>query len=147
MTRNILLAFALLSSVVGIKAQTFFNLTANEVKIDSVMPRFTQILPLGAAYADSVYTVSVDYPEYIDMSDDDIARMKSICPQPIPEFPVVESRIVVERKKGLLEVSFVPIVFKDGKYRKLVSFMLRLKSKAKAKNVRRSNGKHKKRHL
>ncbi len=139
MTRNILLAFALLSSVAGIKAQTFFNLTANEVKIDTVMPRFTQILPLGAAYADSVYTVSVDYPEYIDMSDDDIARMKSICPQPIPEFPVVESRIVVERKKGLLEVSFVPIVFKDGKYRKLVSFMLRLKSKAKAKNVRRSN--------
>lgn len=139
MTRNILLAFTLLLSTLSIKAQTFFNLTAGEVKIDSVMPKFKHALPLGKAYADSIYTVSVEYPEYIDMGAEDIARVKKISALPLPASPNIESRVVVERKKGMLEVVFSPIVYKDGKYRKLVSFMLRVKSKAKSRGVRRSN--------
>lgn len=56
------------------KAQKFFNLTADEVRIDSVLPYFTHSMPLGGEWADSVYTVSIEYPEFLEMSDADVAR-------------------------------------------------------------------------
>ena len=49
------------------KAQGFINLTAQEVRIDSVLPAYTFQKPLGLRYADSTYTVSIEYPEFIDI--------------------------------------------------------------------------------
>lgn len=45
-------------------AQRFYNLTADEVTIDSVLPHFTYSIPLEGNYADSVYKVTIDYPEF-----------------------------------------------------------------------------------
>ena len=140
MTKNILLVIAALLSSLSTKAQTmFFNLTAEEVKIDTVAPVFTHSFDLGEAYNDSTYTVTIEYPEFIDMSKEDIARLEKIGCTALSALPTAESRIVVERKKGKLEVFFTPLVVRDGKYQKLVSFMLRIKAKAKSKSIRRSN--------
>ena len=109
------------------RTQEFFNLTADEVKIDSVLPCFHYSLPLGSNYAASDYEVSIDYPEFLDMSKSDIARYGSITSDALPEMPVVSQYIGVSRKSGTLYVSFVPLVFRDGKYQKLVSFMLNIK--------------------
>ena len=92
------------------KGQKFFNLTADEVKIDSVLPYFTYTAPLGGAWADSVYTVSIEYPEFIEMGDADAARYRKLCSKPAGAMPAVETRVVVERRRGHLEVAFVPIV-------------------------------------
>lgn len=119
--------------------QKFINLTAEEVKIDSVMPYFTYSFPLGEDYADSIYTVSLEYPEFIAMSDGDIARLKKITTETLPVMPEVTSYVAVERKRGHLELFFCPIVMRDGKLMKLVSFMIDVKSKAKRSSVRRAN--------
>ena len=116
------------------KAQKFFNLTADEVRIDSVLPYFTHSMPLGGEWADSVYTVSIEYPEFLEMSDADVARYSKISDGRPGAMPEVESRVVVERRKGHLEVAFVPIVEREGKLMKLVSFMLDIKSSPKAKS-------------
>ena len=117
--------------------QRFFNLTADEVRIDSVLPFFSYVLPLGTAYDDTTYTVSLKYPEFVDMSRADAARYEAISGEPLPEMPEVTTDIVVERKRGILIVSFVPLVYRDGKYQKLVSFMIDVKTKAKSAKVRR----------
>ena len=39
--------------------QQFFNLTAQEVKIDSVLPVFNYAHELGYCYQDSTYQVSI----------------------------------------------------------------------------------------
>lgn len=114
-----------------VSAQTFFNLTASEVKIDSLLPVFTFQKELGRNYDDSVYTVSIDYPEFIDMSPTDIARLKLLRSEELPSMPVINQGIAVERKNGLLDISFVPLVKRDGRYQKLVSFMLRVKAQSK----------------
>lgn len=119
--------------------QRFFNLTAEEVKIDSLLPRFTYTIPLGDAYGDSTYAVELKYPEFIDMSDADIDRYKSISSDEPPAMPVVNSTIVVERKKGFLVVSFTPIVCAKGKYRKLVSFMLDVQTEGSLTTYRASS--------
>ena len=59
-------------------AQTrFFNLTAGEVKIDSLLPNFTYAIPLEEGYEDSTYVVEITYPEFIDASASDVRKAVS----------------------------------------------------------------------
>jgi len=113
-------------------AQRFFNLTAQEVEIDSLLPVFTYAYSVGAQYADSVYSVSIAYPEFIPMSDDDIRRYQQISNEPLKAMPDVKQWMSVSRKKGTLYVSFMPLVYRNGQYQKLVSFMLDIKGKSLA---------------
>ena len=116
-------------------AQRFFNLTADEVRIDSLLPMFTHKLPLGSNYADSTYTISIQYPEFIPMSKADVERYYRITSAPLPAMPEVSQLLSVDRKQGELTVSLLPLVYRDGKYQKLVSFMLEVKSeKREARN-------------
>ena len=112
-------------------AQRFFNLTADEVSIDSLLPRFACSFPLGEHFDDSTYQVSIDYPEFIPMSESDRRKYALITQETLPEMPQVEQHVVVDRKKGALEVSFVPLVHRDGKDLILVSFMVRVEASAK----------------
>ena len=68
-------------------AQHFFNLTAQEVRIDSLLPVFTYKQPLPSGYADSVYNVTIQYPEFVPMSREDILRYKQISDAPLPALP------------------------------------------------------------
>ena len=74
-TRNLLaiLLFLAVSALPVAAQRKFFNLTASDVKIDSVLPVVSYIMPLSANYADSLYTVTIDYPEFIDATSADIA--------------------------------------------------------------------------
>ena len=128
--RKIILSLCLLLSCLGIGAQRFYNLTAPEVKVDSVLPVVSYAIPLYDNYADSTYSVSIEYPEFIPMSDADIRQYKKITSEELPRLPKITQQISVSRKKGVLEVSFVPLVYRNKKYQKLVSFMLKVKPKA-----------------
>ena len=120
-----------------VSAQRFFNLTVDDIRIDSLLPEFTYSVPLGYHYADSTYEVEILYPDFIDMSRRDIARYQAITSDALPAMPVVTTRTVVERKQGHLELSFVPMVERDGKYQFLVSFMLKVTARPKAGDGRR----------
>ncbi|MGX8695344.1 MAG: C25 family cysteine peptidase, partial [Prevotella sp.] len=126
MNRFWLLLMLLLCGASGIDAQEFVNLTASEVKIDESLPVCYHEFPLAGDYADSVYSVSIEYPEFIEMSEADIRRYHQITDEPLPALPVVEQYVGVSRRQATLYASFVPLVFRDGKYQKLVSFRLRL---------------------
>ncbi|MBR0166254.1 MAG: type IX secretion system sortase PorU [Prevotella sp.] len=132
------LALLFLCQEVG--AQEFFNLTARQVRIDSLLPVFTFQKILPDHFADSVYTVSIEYPEFIEMSKTDIRRYQQISKEPLPELPIVTQTVGVARKQGVLDVSFVPLVFRDGKYQKLVSFKLKVHSSPKALVRTRGDG-------
>ena len=118
--------------------QRFFNLTAEEVRIDSVLPVFAHSFPLGDNYADSTYKVSIVYPEFIPMSDADLKKYQKITNAELPELPEVKTQVVVERKKGALEVFLVPLVKRDGKCQKLVSFMLKVEGRETKDEGRRT---------
>ena len=130
------LALLFLCQQVG--AQEFFNLTARQVRIDSLLPVFTYQKILPDHFADSVYTVSIEYPEFIEMGKADLRRYQQISGEPLPELPIVTQTVGVARKQGVLDVSFVPLVFRDGKYQKLVSFKLNVVASPKAQTRTRS---------
>lgn len=130
--KHIFILLLLLASCFGANAQRFFNLASSQVEVDSVLPEFTYAIPLYDNYDDSLYTVSILYPEFIDMTRNDIANYERLSNEPLPEMPVVKQQIAVSRKKAMLETYFCPLVKCDGKYQILVSFMLKVEAKAKA---------------
>lgn len=109
-------------------AQRFFNLTSQEVKVDSVLPQFVYSLPLQGDYQDSIYMVTVKYPEYVDMPVADIQNYNRLLGAALPEQVMVQQQITECRKQGLLVVSFSPLVFRQHSYQVLASFMLDVKA-------------------
>ena len=108
-------------------AQRFFNLTTDEVRIDSLLPVFNYAYPLGSHYADSTYEVSIDYPEFVPMSAEEIERYKTISNNDMPDMPEIHQSVSVDRKQGTLHIGFIPLVYRNGQYQKLVSFKLGVK--------------------
>ncbi len=121
----------LLCCSLGGRAQDFFNLTADEVRIDSVLPCFTHTRDLGYNFADSTYTVTIDYPEFVPMTQGDIKRYRAITSDTLPAMPTVASEVGIDRKRGVLDIVFVPLVCREGVMSKLVSFKLTVKATAK----------------
>ena len=118
----------LLLLALPMQAQKFYNLTAEEVRVDSVLPRFVYSKPLPDNYQDSIYTATVKYAEYVDMTVADIANYNRISGAALPSQVAVDTRVSLCRKKGTLVVSFCPLVFRKNKYQILVSFMLDVKA-------------------
>ena len=119
-------------------AQRFFNLTSSQVEVDSVMPEFSYSLPLEGDYEDSVYTVSILYPEYIDMTSRDMANYRTLTDEVLPDTPAITQRIAVSRKKASLEIFFRPLVMREGREQIIVSFMLKVEAQPKSKAERRA---------
>lgn len=119
------IAFALCICLTA-SAQRFFNLTSDEVKVDTVMPHFVYTVPLADGYQDSTYTSSILYPEFIDMTPTDVENYRRLSGDSLPALPEVRQHVVTDRKKGALMVDFCPLVYRDGRYQILVSFMLRI---------------------
>jgi len=136
MARYIRLLFLIVSVWVALPlcAQRFFNLTSDQVSVDSVVPSFAYTLPLPADHTDSVYTATILYPEFIDMTPLDVAHYLKLGGGTLPSLPQVSSQIVTDRRQAMLRVSFCPLVFRDDKYRILVSFMLKVDARKARKS-------------
>lgn len=116
-------------SLTNSSAQKFYNLTAKEVRVDSVKPVFCHTETLPRNFSDSTYNVEIVYPEYADMPRADIDNYRRITTVLPPAMPHIETNIVMSRKQPSLSTSFCPVVFRDGKYQVLASFMLRRTAK------------------
>ena len=117
MKRSAILCLILLLSCIKLSAQQqrFFNLTVQDVTIDSVLPQFHYAIPIGEQYADSIYDLEIRYPEFIDMSQADIARYNALTSIIPPTLPEIHQQMTVERKRGVLEISLMPIVQRKRK--------------------------------
>ena len=139
MRRFFLIWLMMICGMVSTMAQGFYNLTAEEVKIDSLLPFVNYSWPLGGNYADSTYEVRIAYPEFLDMDEEDVSRYHAITTEQLPELPRIQQYVGVSRKSGTLYAQFVPLVFREGKYQKLVSFQLQVKSAPAGKTRRASS--------
>ena len=76
--QRLVVLLGLLGGCMVTQAQTFYNLTAEQLKIDSLLPTFNKSWDLGEHYNDSVYRVAIEYPEFRNMNKTDIARYRKI---------------------------------------------------------------------
>ena len=99
------------------KGLSFTSLDWEEMKIDSVLPVYTEVVPLNTDYRLHSYTVSLLYPEYAALSSKE-AQVAERFDSLLSETIDVETFVGVERRKGLLDISFIPIRKNAGKYEK-----------------------------
>ena len=135
-SKHVFLLAWLLMLVMPVDAQRFFNLTSSEVRVDSVLPHFVYTFPLQGEYQDSIYTVELKYPEYVDLSSADIANYNCLSGAALPEQVVVSQEVITCRKEAMLRVSFSPLVFRNNRYQALVGFMLDVKSRSLSRKQR-----------
>ena len=139
MRRYIIIGIGLLLTSIAMQAQRFFNLTADEVRVDTLLPVFNYAYPIGPHYADSTYEVSIEYPEFVPMSHEEIERYERITNYklrntneiPLPALPEIHQSFSVDRKQGTLHIGFIPLVYRNGQYQKLVSFKLNIRGERK----------------
>ena len=129
---------AFLSLCLTASAQCFFNLTYDETSVDSVLPRFTYSIPLAEDYRDSIYTSSILYPEFVDMTALDVQHYRELSSDSLLALPRISQQIVMDRGRGVLNIHFCPLVYRDGKYQFLVSFMLRVDAREANRSMRRA---------
>lgn len=124
-------------------AQHFVNLTADEVAVDSVLPRWTYALPLPEGCDAETYAVELLYPEFVEMTEEEAQRCQNLTGgDRLPEMPVLERATVISRGTRTLLLSLMPVVYREGRYRALVSFMLKTDGAGEGDTLR-TNGKTK----
>lgn len=122
-------------SVCSVSSQTITTLDWDELRIDSVLPVYTEVVPLETDYRLYDYQVSIEYPEWEDLRSSEIRQLvqigKTLGPNLEPQW-----RVGVSRKRGMLDISFVPIVKREGKYMKLVSAKISITATPKDKGLK-----------
>ncbi len=124
--RKIVIVILLLLSGWCMAQERFVYLTADEARIDSVLPSVGYELPLPANHADSIYTATVVYPEFMPMTAEEVDRYHALTDEALPELPEAECRVVYDRKQPKLSVHVMPLVCREGQYQWVVSFMIRV---------------------
>ncbi len=98
----------------------FTVLDWNELRIDSLLPVYSEVVPLETDYRQHTYSVALEYPEYGPLTKREVevvARFDSLIGEEIR----IESHVGVLRREGMLDIAFVPIVRRNGHYEKLLS--------------------------
>lgn len=105
----------------------FTHLDWSIMKIDTVLPQYTHIFNVGREYVAYDYEIKIEYPEYKEFTKQELAQIKKIkLSDKLGSEIKVTSFMGESRKEGILDVSFIPIVFKEGKYYKLESCKIAL---------------------
>lgn len=99
------------------------------------LPFYTYTVEIGRDYASYIYDVKVEYPEFAPLSKKEVAALRKAKIN-LPAYPEVNTNINVSAKTGILSASFIPLVYKDGSYQRIVSFKLAIDKKEKPSLMR-----------
>lgn len=109
------------------KEGDFFYLDWTKMPLDSMMPQYSEVIPLESDYRDFDYRVRLLYPEWKEMSKEETLKMKKWADSLSYDINI-HTFVGVSRGKGLLDVDFVPVVLRGGKYLKLMSAKMDIES-------------------
>lgn len=115
------------------------TLNWEELKIDSVLPVYTEVVPLQADYSLYDYSVEIEYPEYAPLTSKEtevVLKFDSLICESID----VESYVGISRGEGMLDIAFVPIIRRGNTYLKLISAQIVITSTPK-RQVHRASSK------
>lgn len=99
----------------------FTQLDWNELRIDSLLPVYSEVVPLESDYRLYNYEVRVSYPEWKALTSAETAVVERFA-QDVSDSLRIFSEVGVSRRQGMLDIGFIPIVRNaNGTYSKLIS--------------------------
>ena len=88
---------------------TFTTLDWTELRIDSVLPIYTEVVPLETDYRFYDYVVLLEYPEYVSLSNAE-EKVVDQFKDKVSETIKIDTHVGVDRRQGVLDISFIPII-------------------------------------
>lgn len=123
MVRIFFIIAILAISSVRVWGQDFVRVAWNEPAFAQTLPVITEEVPLDDDFRSYNYRVEIEFPEFEPVSPNH-ARQLAELPQSLPARPQIEQQIAVSARRGYLTMRFVPIVFRDGQFQKILSYKL-----------------------
>lgn len=121
--KNILFALCAMCAFTA-RAQ-FADVQWSSLRTDSLLPHCAQVVDLPDDYALYEYTAHVEYPEYQHMTAEEVARYSLTGKYAtLPASPLVECHVGIQAKQPQLDLSFVPVVMRDGEYYRINSYKI-----------------------
>lgn len=103
----------------------FTNVSWGAEQGDTILPVCSAVQLLPPDYEGYKYTARVEYPEFQEMSDDEVARFRlESRKEQFRAWPVVDTHIAIAAKEPMLDISFIPVVLVDGKFLRINSYKL-----------------------
>ena len=103
-----------------LRAQEFTTLDWSVLRIDSVLPVYTEVVPLETDCRMFDYTVRIEYPQYAELTKEEAAVARRYAGS-LADSVVVETHVGMQRGEGMLDISFVPVVCRNERFYKLLS--------------------------
>ena len=122
--RSVIIYSLLLVSLLG-SAQNFVTLNWQELPPVQTLPSVKEDLPLGKNFRSYSYHVRIEYPEFQPVGEREAAELSALQVS-LPDMPTPDTQLTISAHQGFLTVSFVPVVFRDGKFQRLLSYKLSL---------------------
>ncbi len=119
-------------ALTSVSAQSELTVDWSTYAQDTVVPTFTHSIDLGYDHEGRQYSAFIEYPELVPLTAAETTRFRLPAEAGLPEWPVMESYKGISAKRAQLDISFTPIIWRDGKYQKIVSFTLKVKSTSHA---------------
>jgi hypothetical protein len=123
-----------LMGVSALQAQGEITVDWDAIGQDSLVPVFSQSIPLGGDFAEA-YDVRIEYPE-LEPVPASAPYLKALQTAGIGDWPEISSYVGVSRKQGQLDVSFIPIILRDGKFQRIRAFDLKVEKVEKSKGLK-----------
>ncbi len=119
-------------ALTSVSAQSELTVDWSTYAQDTVVPTFTHSIDLGYDHEGRQYSAFIEYPELVPLTAAETTRFRLPAEAGLSEWPVMESYKGISAKRAQLDISFTPIIWRDGKYQKIVSFTLKVKSTSHA---------------
>jgi len=116
------------------KMNGFTTLDWEELRMDSLLPLYTEVIPLATDYRQYNYSVEFEYPEYGNLTKEE-EKVAQRYAEHIGERILPDVHIGVQRGEGMLDLSFVPLVKQGNHIKKLLSCRIMITPHAKARKV------------
>ena len=125
MTRYIL-TLLLTLALLPIQAQGEIEVDWSAYAQDTIVPVFTHSVDLGYNHTGHEYAVTIEYPELKPLTTEEIERYRLPLKEGLPEWPAIDTYKGISAKRGQLDISFTPIIWRDGKYWRMENFILKV---------------------
>ena len=125
MKRQFLILFFVLSAVLPRAKAQFVEVDWAQLSRDTLLPRYSTVLPLPDDAHLYKYTATIEYPEFKEMSKAEVEHYRlHAMRDALPAYPSVEAYLSTAAKKQMLDLSFVPVVYSGGRFLRIESFKL-----------------------
>lgn len=130
--------FILLLCSSNILGQEFETLLPQDYPVGEALPLFCKQLRLADGETPQNTEVIVEYPEVKKLTNNEIKSLKKVGIE-LPEQLEIQTTFGMERKKGVIDVSFIPFIKKDEQYVRLTSIRVSTRPKQSSVKLRTSS--------